>query len=74
MKMLLVLLIAIVLPGTGFGATCTGSFPCHACTTCNYCKHCAKDGGTCGVCAGHHIGKRVGARHRSASKVNVVKT
>jgi hypothetical protein len=69
MKNVLLAATIVLLTGTGFGATCTGSFPCHACTTCNYCKHCAKEGGTCGVCAGHHISRHVDARHKNTNKV-----
>lgn len=39
-------------------ARCIGSTPCNACTNCRYCQRCAKDGLTCGTCAGrkkaHH--------------------
>jgi hypothetical protein len=56
-QFLLIIAIGLIGMAASFGATCTGSASCRACTTCSSCGHCAQQGGTCGVCAGHHIRK-----------------
>lgn len=50
------------------GRGCTGSAYCTACSNCSGCRHCAKNGGTCGVCAGGRTSKTSYKRKRSKSK------
>lgn len=61
-KFLLAFTITVAVTASSFAATCVGATPCRACSTCEYCKRCAKQGGTCGVCAGHHVGNKKTAK------------
>src|SRR5438067_12961813 len=68
-KFLLIITIICVVTGSSFGATCVGATPCNACKNCHYCHYCHDQGGTCGVCAGHHIQKHSANVHKSKAKV-----